>query len=206
MGFARHQQHPQPITHAVDDNDRPIIVEGQLLRPGLDLDFDDVGSPMVDCDRQRDIPIDLYADLMRSTAILAPRDPRSARTRVPFFRRALGQVLDPDRQPQLLADEAKARRLADDEPAVAFVGSPGEESVERCADRFRCRDPVAGRDVVHLPVRDHDDASQALARDVRQRVIECLKEPGSIVPSPGLWLSRSDHAEVEIALLGEPIL
>jgi hypothetical protein len=78
--------------------------------------------------------------------------------------------------------------------------------VERCADRFRCRDPVAGRDVVHLPVRDHDDASQALARDVRQRVIECLKEPGSIVPSPGLWLSRSDHAEVEIALLGEPIL
>ena len=48
--FARYQQHPQPITHAIHDNDRAIIVEGQLLRPRLDLDFDYIGPAMVDGD------------------------------------------------------------------------------------------------------------------------------------------------------------
>jgi hypothetical protein len=57
--------HPQPITHAIHDNDRAIIV-GQLLRPRLDLDFDYIRPAMVDRDRQRDIPIDRYGDLMRA--------------------------------------------------------------------------------------------------------------------------------------------
>src|SRR5262249_48121215 len=38
MRFAGYQQHPQPITHPIHDNDRTIIVKGQLLRPRLDLD------------------------------------------------------------------------------------------------------------------------------------------------------------------------
>ncbi len=80
MGFAGNQQHPQPITHAIHDNDRTVIVEGQFLRPGLDLDFDYIGPAMVDCDRQRDIPIDRDRDLMRGAAVFAPCDFCLART------------------------------------------------------------------------------------------------------------------------------
>src|ERR1700737_3258022 len=54
MRFARNKQHPQPITHAIHDDNRAIVVEGQLLRPRLDLDFDYVGPAIIDFDRHRD--------------------------------------------------------------------------------------------------------------------------------------------------------
>jgi len=37
---------------------------------------------------------------------------------------------------QLLADQAKARRLIDDEPSVALIGLSGEQDMERRADRL----------------------------------------------------------------------
>ena len=80
MRFARYQQHPQSITYPIRDNDRTIIIEGQLLRPRLDLDFDHIGSAVINCDRQRDIPIDWYDDLMQRAAVLAPCDLGLARS------------------------------------------------------------------------------------------------------------------------------
>src|SRR5438132_316081 len=172
MRLARHQQHPQSITHAVDNDDRPIVVEGQLLRPGLDLDFDDVWPAMVDYHRQRDISPDRYGDLMRGAAVLAPRDLRLARTPLGLLGRALGQILDAYCELQLLADEAEARRLVDDHSSVTLVRPAGEEGMKRGSERLCRRSWLAAGRVVHLPISDHHNPGKALARHIRHRAIE----------------------------------
>ena len=45
MRLARHQQHPQPVAHAVDDDNRAVVVEGQLLRAGIDRELETLGPP-----------------------------------------------------------------------------------------------------------------------------------------------------------------
>jgi hypothetical protein len=111
----------------------------------------------------------------------------------------LGQVLDPDRQLQLFADQAEARRLVDDEPAVTLVRPTGKENMQGGANRFRQRFRVAGGHVVHLPVGDHDDTGEALARHVRHCPIERGKEAGPLVAGAGLRLPRADHPDIEVA-------
>ena len=136
MRLAGDQQHPQPVAHAVDDDDGAVVVERQLARAGLDRELEDVGAAMVD--RRRSA-----ARRGRPAPSPGCGGPPSLRHghdapgpgRAPACRAAVRQILDPDRQLQLLADQAEARRLRDDEPAVALVGQAGEQHVQRRADR-----------------------------------------------------------------------
>ena len=120
-------------------------------------------------------------------------------------RGAFRQVLDPDLQLQLLADQAEARRLCDNEPAVAFVGQTREQYVQRRADRLGGRLGVAGRDIVHLPVGDHDDPREPLSRHIGHCAGEGGEQACPIIAGAGLRLSCPDHPEIEVALVCEPI-
>jgi len=115
------------------------------------------------------------------------------------------QILDADRQLQLLADQAKARRLIDDEPSVTFIGLSGEQDMQRRADRLFQSVRVTAGHVVNLAVSDHDDTGEALARHLRHRPIQCMEQSGPIVAGTGLRLPRPDHTQVEITFAGEPI-
>ena len=204
MRLARDEQHPQTVAHAVDHDDRVVVVERQLVRAGLDRELEDIGSAVVDRQGQRNVAADRHRHLPRRAAILAPCHDRLALCAL-LLAGAFGQVLDPDLQLQFLADQAKARRLCDDEPAVAFVGQAGEQNVQRRADRLGGSLGVAGRDVVHLPVGDHDDAGETLSRHVGHCAREGGEQARPVIAGTGLRLSRPNHADIEVALAREPI-
>ena len=89
----------------------PSVVLGSLLTAAA-VCGDDGGRAPYDADRHDRL------------ALCCP--PCSLRLVAGFF----GQVLHPDLQLQVLADQAKARRLGDDKPAVAFIGEAREQHVE----------------------------------------------------------------------------
>jgi hypothetical protein len=104
-----------------------VVVERQLARAGLDGELENVGPAVIDRHRQWNIATDWHRHLPGRAAILAPRHDCLALGGLALCAlllagRALRQVLDADLQLQFLADQAKARRLCDDEPAVAFAG------------------------------------------------------------------------------------
>ena len=205
MRLARDEQHPQAVAHAIDHDDGMIVVERQLARARLDRKLENIGSAVIDRQGQWDIAADRHGHLPRRAAILAPRHDRLALCALLLAGGALRQILDPDLQLQFLADQAKARRLGDDQPAVALVGQAREQNVERRADRLGGRLGVAGGDVVHLPVGDHDDAREALSRHVGHRAREGGEQARPVIAGAGLRLSRPDHADIEVALASEAI-
>src|SRR5437667_9424820 len=143
---------------------------------------------------------------MRGAAVLAPCDLRLARTALRLLGGSLGQILDADCELQLLADKAKARRLVDDQTSVTLVGPSGKHGVERRADRFCSGAYFTARRVVHLPIGDHRNPGEALARHIRHRAIECGEQSRAVATGPGLRLSGSDDAQVEVALARKPVL
>ncbi len=205
MRLARDEQHPQAVAHAVDDDDGMVVVERQLARAGLDRELENVRPAVIDRHRQRNIAADRHRHLPRRAAILAPRHDRLALCALLLAGGVFRQVLDPDFQLQFLADQAKARGLGDDEPAVALVGQAREQNMERRADRFGGRLGVAGGDIVHLPVGDHDDARETLPRHVRHCAREGGEQARPVVAGAGLRLSRPNHADIEVALARQAI-
>ncbi len=77
--------------------------------------------------------------------------------------------------------------------------------MQRCADRVGGRLGVAGRDIVHLPVGDHDDPRETLSRHIGHGSDECREQPRPVIAGAGLRLSRPDHADIEVALVRKPI-
>ncbi len=148
---------------------------------------------MIDRHRQGDILPDRHHHLLRRAAILAPSHARLVGVFARLLGSSLGQVLDPDLQLQLLPDDAKARRLRDDEPPVAFVRLSGQQNMQRGGDRLPQRVGVAGRHVMHLAVGDHDDPGEALARDIGHRPIERLEQPRAFVAVAAPGCPRPDH-------------
>jgi hypothetical protein len=108
---ARHQKHPQPIPHAVDDDRGAVVGHRQFARRSLDLDLEDVGPAVGDGD------VDGVAE-PGGQVHLAPVGAvaRDGEARPPG---AAARLLDAQRQRRALADDAEARRLLDDEPTVA---------------------------------------------------------------------------------------
>src|SRR6185437_11932833 len=120
MRLARDQQHLQAVADAVDDECRAIVVERQLMRPGLGLELEDIGSAMIDGDADRHIASDRHEARGRRAAVLAQGE-----ARLLVLRAGFGQILDTHGELQLLADEAKARRVLDDEAAIGLAGLTG---------------------------------------------------------------------------------
>src|SRR5262249_49045802 len=108
---------------------------------------------MVDGHRERDVAVGRRHDRMWGTAVLAPGNPRLARrTRLLFLGWAVRQIHDPDRELQLLADQAKARRLINDESSVALLGPSGEQDMQRRGPRLFERVCIPAWQIVHLAI------------------------------------------------------
>ncbi len=205
MRLARDEQHPQTVTHAVDHDDGMVVVERQLARARLHCELENVGAAVIDRQCQRNIAVDRHGHLAWRAAVLAPRHDRLALCGLRLVSGFFRQVLNPDLQLQILADQAKARRLGDDEPAVAFVGQAREQNVQRRADRFGGCFRVAGGNIVNLSVGNHDDPREALSRHIGHGAGEGRKQTCPIVAGPRLRLSCPDHADIEVALARETI-
>ena len=206
MGFARHQQHPQAVAHAVDDDDGALVDRGQRVRPRLNLQLEHIGAAMIDQHRQCDVLADRRHQLLRGTAVLAPGHARLVGVLAGLFGGAERQVLDPDLQLQLLADDAETRRLRDHQPAVLLVRLPRQQNVQGCGNRLPQGLGVAARHVVYFAVGDHDDAGEALARHIRHRPVERREQSGALVLGAGRRRPGADHAQVEIGLVAELLL
>ena len=74
--------------------------------------------------------------------------------------------------------------------------------MQRRADSLGGSLGVAGRDVVHLPVGDHDDPGQTLSRHVGHCAREGGEQARPVVAGAGLRLSRPNDADIEVALAG----
>src|SRR5260221_14121506 len=119
---------------------------------------------MVDRDLDALIAADRQGQLARLAAILAQGDARAG----PGRRRRGAEILYAHGEFDGLADEAKARRLLDDEPAIDLVWTAGEEDVQRCIEI----EPIGRRHVVHLPIGEHDDPGEALPRHVGEVAVD----------------------------------
>ena len=72
------------------------------------------------------------------------------------------QVLDAQGHRDILADDAEARRLLDNDAAIGLVRLAVEQHMERRLERRL----VAGGDVINLTVRDQRHAGEPLGRNV----------------------------------------
>ncbi len=187
--LAADEQHLEPVAHAVDGEGGVVVVERQLVRPGLGLDLEHVGAAMVDRDRKRHVLPDRHHARGRIAAVLPEREPRLAAA-------AAGQILDADGELHLLADDAEARRVLDDEAAVGLARLAGQEHVQRRVER----QAVRRRHVVHLAVGDHHRAGDALRRHVGERAHERGVELGAGIGQGRVGIGRAgmDDAHVEV--------
>ena len=121
---------------------------------------------------------------------------------------AVGQILDPDGELHVLADEAEARRVLDDEAAVGLARLAGQQHVERRIDG----EPVGRRHVVHLAVGDHHRAGDALARHVGERAgqrgveLRCrCRRAAALGSGAPAWTTRTSRSFCCCELVASPI-
>ena len=206
MRLARDQQHPQAVAHAVDDDHRVIVVEGQLARARLDRELENVGPAVIDRQAQRNIAADRHRDLPRRAAVLAPGDDRLARAPPSCFPGGFRQVLDPDLQLQLPCrpgqSSAPGRRRAGGRlrPGVpdsrTWSGAPTVSAAALASP--------AGTSCT-CPSVIMTTAGETLPRHVGHRPGEGGEQARSVVAGTRLRLSGPDHAHIEIALAGEAV-
>ncbi len=193
MRLAAHQQHLEPIAHAVHHEGGAVVVEGELLRhrapPRPRRHWGRRGRSGICTWFSR--PMGSVRD-PRRPAILAQRHPRLAAR----LRQGVGQIVDPERDRHFLADETEARRRLHQQPAVLLAGLAGDEGMERRGEI----EMVGGGHVVHLAVGDHHRAGDALLRHVGERMLERRIELRAGVGEAGARLGRArmHHAEVEV--------
>ncbi len=166
--LARHQQHAQPVPHAVDLDDGPVIEARDFARQcfRLQLDDDRPGTG----DRQIDrhfLPDRHGADLRRLAIAAECKLCGPAGTGHP-------QILDRDPDGHVMPDQAEGRRLHNAQPAVGFLAAGRDQHMQRRWQRHRGR-------VVHLPIGERHDAGEARLRDIRQRPVDRGKELGSVM-------------------------
>ena len=184
MRFARHQQHPQFVAHAVDRDDRAVVDQRQFILQRRGLDLDDVRAGMLDVDvdtgglaaRER-----AFADHL---AVAADHDLGA------FAGDAL--IVEPVGDGLRLPDDAEARRGRDRDPAVALVLGPRDQRMDGRLEAERCG---ARRNVVHPPVGDQERAGDPVDRDIRQGRGQRAEQTGAV----GLAVSLAgvDHADLQ---------
>ena len=175
MRLAGHQQHAKLVAHAVDRHDGAVVHGGQLAVDRRGLDLDDVRSAMRDRHGDAEIGADIHGAPLDHLAITPHGDVGRAR------RGAL--VVDAECDGLRLSDNAEARRIGEDDAAVAFVGASGDQRMQR--RRHAERGSIGGH-VMDAAIGDHDRAGHAIRRHVRQGGGEGREQPGAVGLAVGL--------------------
>ena len=113
IGLARHQQHPQPVSHPVDRHHGGIVARRQLARHLRRRDLEHVRAAALQRDRKGHAFPDPDVELQRLGAVQ-----RDGQRREPARLRIGPGVLDLEHQAHRLADDREGRRRLDRHLAV----------------------------------------------------------------------------------------
>jgi hypothetical protein len=165
MRLAGDEEDAQVLADAFGCDDDAVVEVREFARNWLQLDFKNVlaggrerhgdARALVDFGAHHLVGLALAADAQRNLAARLAASAGFADRNLDITRRAV--------------DDAKLRRGDDFDPAIEFVGTAGDQRVHRGIEAERCG---GGRNVVDLPVGDHDDAGEAVWRDLGKRTIE----------------------------------
>ena len=192
MGLAGHQEDPEPVAHGVDAGGG-AVVEGRELAVGrLDLELHDARPGVLEGKGKALAPSHRHQDGLGLAAI--PPEAHPGLARHPFVRRRRA-VLDAEGDVDVLADDAVARRLFDDQTAVRLAALPAQQDVQGTRQRRRLG---GGRYIMDLPVGDHDGAGEAPGGHVGQGAAKCVEQPRALLGGPGPSPRRADNAHLEI--------
>jgi hypothetical protein len=194
--LAGDQQDPQALAHAVDHHGGVVVDQGELVRARLDRDLQHAGPAVVQLELDLFFPPDRQHDGARLPAVLGQGHLGQV------ARAALWQVVDPEGQGQPAPDDAVAGRLDHGQAAVPLVLSAAEQEVERRVERqgFQIL-----RHVVDHTVADHHDGADPLARDLGERPAQGGEEPCAPVLRAEARRLATDHAQLDVLELGEPL-
>ena len=157
--LAGDQQDPQVFADAFDFGYRAVVGEGQFAGERLGLELEDVRAGVRNVD-------DEFARLARGdhlggqrVAVAGYGDADAA-----GIGDAIVEHAEMDRL--VLSDDAEARRAVDDDAPVDLVVVAGEKHVE---GRTAGQRLLAGRNIVNLPIGQHDHRADAVGRHVGKR-------------------------------------
>ncbi len=182
--LAGHQQHPQPVAHAIDEEHLAVVQGGDLARRRVGLELEHRLARPAQLERQAPRGPGQDRNPLPGLAVLAERD----RDRLAGV--TCGQLVDPKRDLLLVADHAVVRHLLDHQTPIALVVLAGQQQVHRRVDRERFE---ALRHIVDLPVGQDQDARESRAVDLRQRRAQRREQPGAALAVAGA--GRLDHLE-----------
>lgn len=184
MRLARDQEHPQPVAHAGDGGDDPVVAVGQLALPGAEADVDHVGAAMADLDHQRGLLAHRQHMVLRRPAVDRHLDGDLA----------LGhrRPLHPGDQAEghALADDAEARRVGRLQRQVEAAALAGDQGMDRAGEALQ---PVG---VVDLAVGQQHRAGDLAGGNMGGRLVQRGQEPGAFVLA-GLVGRQLDHPELQ---------
>src|SRR5687767_8055825 len=160
MRLARDEQYAETVANAFDDGDGAVVLLGDLAGQGIGDDLGDVLATMIDQDRQRHALPRLNLDIVLLAIVRANGDANR-----PW---RIAGLLDPKANDLLLADDAEARRLLDDDAPVDLLAAAGDEAMQRGVD---AKPGHVARHVMDLSVSDEDGAGEALRRHFRESLV-----------------------------------
>ena len=158
MRLSGHQQHAQPVSYAVDLDDRGIVAVGQLGIDGSNLKLQHVHPTVRQPQRQFQILARGHAELLRRH----PIDGNRQLCRIAKAGRNRALIVDAQGQHHILAQNGKGRRVADGQPAVPVAVLSGQQHMHRG------RHGGGGGQVMRLPVGDQDRPGHTGARFLGQ--------------------------------------
>ena len=158
MRLSGDEKDAQLVPHAVDVDHCAIAVGRQLALDRGDLEFDHVGTGMIDPSLDVDPLADGRLDVCDRLPVVADRHPDRL-VPVRTVEHAGGDDL-------ILADDPETRRFDQLDAPLPLALVAGHQHMQWGAEAQRRRRPWY---VVHVSVGDHDCGADALGRRVRKR-------------------------------------
>ena len=116
MRFAGNQQNSQAFPHPIDNQHSAVVLQGQLVRSGINLQFQHGGPTMVQAEREVMGLANGYGSAIGQAAVTAQTQPS-----VPTLAASAFAVFHPQSQVQNLADDTIAGRLHHYQAAVPLA-------------------------------------------------------------------------------------
>ena len=188
MGFARHQQHPQPITDCIDTQRRLVVAIRQLALKRHKFEMHHGFTCMVEVDGK--LHVSSHRDDM--AAWCGPID-REAQLGRPLLERP--QRLNPQLDHRRLSCQGKSRRPQDGQAPVPIRLPTGLQKMHRHGKRAQARG--SGFKILKPPVGNDHHPRQLCQRQGRKRLIQHGHEQRALVTGRG-----RDHILPQIKLGG----